>query len=74
MGIDAILDKVSNLISSGTEHPKLSKLREIVTKHFQQADDPKASKIIIFTHFRDSVAEVKSSLENLAREQRNNVR
>ena len=74
MGIDAILEKVANLISSGTEHPKLSKLREVVTSHFEKADDPKASKIIIFTHFRDSVAEVKNSLENLAREKRGNVR
>ena len=46
----------------GFEHPKLEELRDIVSKQFKEKLD---SKIIVFTHFRDSATLVTNTLKEL---------
>gem|GEM_PF-126942 len=48
------------LHNQGVEHPKLGKLREMIT---DQIAAKRYSKIIVFTHYRDSVEKVLETLE-----------
>ena len=53
--------KLSSSLADG-EHPKLSQLRELVAEDLRQN---KASKIIVFTQFRDTVETIVISLNRL---------
>ncbi len=48
------------LHSSGAEHPKIGKLKEIVTDELKKNKD---IKIIIFSHYRNNIALIKRILE-----------
>ncbi|MCX6814175.1 MAG: DEAD/DEAH box helicase [Candidatus Aenigmarchaeota archaeon] len=49
------------LFESGSKHPKMGKLCQIVDRQFREKD----SKIIIFANYRESVKEIVSSLKNI---------
>lgn len=51
-----------DLLSKGVQHPKLPKLKELVTEEMQR--NPEA-KLIIFTQYRDSAEEVTKELTTL---------
>ncbi|MBN1160233.1 MAG: DEAD/DEAH box helicase [Candidatus Diapherotrites archaeon] len=55
-GITAIMKQ------RGFEHPKLEKLRDIISEQFKNKPD---SKVIVFTHFRDSATLVTNALSEL---------
>ncbi|OVA08698.1 Helicase [Macleaya cordata] len=51
-------------ISHGAPNPKLSKMIEILIDHFER-NDPKNSRVIIFSNFRGSVRDIMDSLSNI---------
>ena len=54
--------KTKTLVSQGAEHPKLAKLREIVSAEIESKKD---SKIIIFNQYRDSSNRIKQVLDSI---------
>lgn len=56
------LIKAKNLFSAGREHPKILKLREIITEELKRKKD---IKIIIFNQYRDSTSKIKEVLDSL---------
>ncbi|XP_027768882.1 DEAD-box ATP-dependent RNA helicase FANCM isoform X2 [Solanum pennellii] len=69
MGRNEILLKAKRLmqqvVSHGAPSPKLSKTLEILIDHFKMSD-PKNSRVIIFSNFRQSVSDILLSLRSLA--------
>ena len=55
------LVKTRNLLAEGREHPKIIKLREIITEELKKKKDV---KIIIFNQFRDSTNKIKEVLDS----------
>ncbi|XP_043712044.1 DEAD-box ATP-dependent RNA helicase FANCM isoform X2 [Telopea speciosissima] len=51
-------------LSHGAPNPKLSKMMEILTDHFK-SNDPKNSRVIIFSNFRGSVRDIMDSLSKI---------
>ncbi|KAJ8531144.1 hypothetical protein K7X08_025875 [Anisodus acutangulus] len=68
MGRNEILLKAKRLmqqvVSHGAPSPKLSKTLEILNDHFKTSD-PKKSRVIIFSNFRQSVSDILLSLRSL---------
>ncbi|XP_049344949.1 DEAD-box ATP-dependent RNA helicase FANCM [Solanum verrucosum] len=68
MGRNEILLKAKRLmqqvVSHGAPSPKLSKTLEILIDHFKMSD-PKKSRVIIFSNFRQSVSDILLSLRSL---------
>ncbi|MCE3051910.1 hypothetical protein HAX54_051179, partial [Datura stramonium] len=68
MGRNEILLKVKRLmqqvVSHGAPSPKLSKMLEILIDHYKMSD-PKKSRVIIFSNFRQSVSDILLSLRSL---------
>lgn len=68
MGRNEILLKAKRLmqqvVSHGAPNPKLSKTLEILIDHFKMSD-PKKSRVIIFSNFRQSVSDILLSLRSL---------
>ncbi|RMD67730.1 DEAD/DEAH box helicase [Candidatus Pacearchaeota archaeon] len=56
------LRKVNELIEMGKEHPKVSKLVEILDERFS---DDKNTKAIVFTQYRDSALRILKELKKL---------
>ncbi|MAH42406.1 hypothetical protein CL614_01625 [archaeon] len=56
------LDMTMELIKNKKEHPKLGKLREIVSK---QLSEDKESRIIIFAQYRDTLGKIEEDLKNI---------
>ncbi|MBW2991497.1 DEAD/DEAH box helicase [Candidatus Woesearchaeota archaeon] len=54
--------KARNMLAAGKEHPKIIKLREIITDELKKKKDV---KIIIFNQFRDSTNKIKEVLDSL---------
>ncbi len=54
---------VLDLFNSGVEHPKLSKLKEVVLKEIGN----KKAKIIVFAQYRDSIVKICKELNSLAK-------
>lgn len=52
--------KISTLFEQHVEHPKFTKLLELVKEEL-----PRSQKILIFNNFRDSAAKLKSSLNTI---------
>ncbi|MFX1454832.1 MAG: DEAD/DEAH box helicase [Promethearchaeota archaeon] len=50
--IKMVMKNVGELISKGVVHPKLEKLKDLLTFQFQENQD---SRVLVFSHFRDSV-------------------
>ncbi|XP_026411548.1 DEAD-box ATP-dependent RNA helicase FANCM-like isoform X2 [Papaver somniferum] len=50
-------------LSHGAPNPKLTKMTEILMDHFRK-NDPKNSRVIIFSNFRGSVRDIMDSLSN----------
>ncbi|KAI7741881.1 hypothetical protein M8C21_022455 [Ambrosia artemisiifolia] len=48
-------------LSHGARSPKFSKMLEVLVEHFKK-HDPQKSRVIIFSHFRESVRDIMSSL------------
>ena len=46
-----------------SNHPKLRKLAEILITFFSDPEHAKASKVIVFSQFRDSAKEIKAYLD-----------
>ncbi|MFB6088982.1 MAG: helicase-related protein [Candidatus Aenigmatarchaeota archaeon] len=57
--IEVAYRKANELIEEGVEHPKLDKLQKVVMKEYTDKED---SKIIVFSHYRDSVDLIKEKL------------
>lgn len=53
--------KTQELVSQGVEHPKFSKLKQIIT---HEINNNKKAKIILFTQYRDTATRIKKELEN----------
>ncbi|XP_032791668.2 Fanconi anemia group M protein homolog [Daphnia magna] len=54
-------------VGSAVSHPKLTKLKEIVLEHFQQAEkENRQTRVMIFSQYRDSVNEIVALLEEYA--------
>ncbi|GER37833.1 ATP-dependent DNA helicase MPH1 [Striga asiatica] len=51
-------------ISHGAPSPKLAKMLEVLTDHFK-ANDPRSSRVIIFSNFRGSVRDILNALTNI---------
>ncbi|XP_042481041.1 DEAD-box ATP-dependent RNA helicase FANCM isoform X2 [Macadamia integrifolia] len=51
-------------LSHGAPNPKLVKMMEILTDHFK-SNDPKKSRVIIFSNFRGSVRDIMDSLSKI---------
>ncbi|XP_076944817.1 DEAD-box ATP-dependent RNA helicase FANCM-like [Bidens hawaiensis] len=51
-------------LSHGVHSPKFSKMLEILIEHFKK-QDPQKSRVIIFSHFRESVRGIMSSLATI---------
>jgi len=64
--IEAVIKKVDELYLKGIEHPKLSKLVEIIKQILTKKD----AKIIVFANYRDSVRLIKAHLEKAGIESR----
>lgn len=61
------LVKARNMLDAGKEHPKITKLREIITDELKKK---KEVKIIIFNQFRDSTNNIKEMLDALGADSR----
>lgn len=61
MSDDTILEAIAYLKSITIEHPKINEIVEIVNKQIREKKD---SKIIIFTHYRDTSAYIVKTLQN----------
>lgn len=46
----------------GNDHPKLVKLEAIILQHFDSAEDPARTRVMVFSQFRDSVNEITEAL------------
>ncbi len=57
-----VIEMLAYLNTMRSEHPKLGKVKDIVTS---QLEDSPSSKIIIFTHFRDTAAMVTEMLSSV---------
>ncbi|MCK4365437.1 MAG: DEAD/DEAH box helicase [Thermoplasmatales archaeon] len=64
MADNDILEAVAYVKSLEIEHPKVGEIVKIVEKQFE---DKPSSKIIIFTHYRDTSAYISNLLENVTR-------
>ncbi len=53
---------IDKLYSEGFEHPKINKLKEIVSEEIENKNE---IKIIIFSHYRDNINLIKKVLEKL---------
>ena len=62
MADTSILEAVAYVKSLNIEHPKLKELKEIIK---QQLEQKPSSKIIVFTHYRDTSSYVVKILEEL---------
>ncbi|KAI6691254.1 hypothetical protein NL676_028082 [Syzygium grande] len=51
-------------LSRGAPNPKLSKMLEVLIDHFKK-NDPKQSRVIIFSNFRGSVRDIMDALSNI---------
>ncbi|MBN2459434.1 DEAD/DEAH box helicase [Candidatus Woesearchaeota archaeon] len=51
-----------NLLAAGMEHPKITKLRQILVEELKQKQD---IKIIIFNQYRDSTSNLKEVIDSL---------
>ncbi|KAI3795155.1 hypothetical protein L1987_37803 [Smallanthus sonchifolius] len=51
-------------LSHGAHSPKFSKMLEVLVEHFKK-HDPQKSRVIIFSHFRESVRDIMSSLATI---------
>nr|XP_043613922.1 DEAD-box ATP-dependent RNA helicase FANCM [Erigeron canadensis] len=51
-------------LSHGAHSPKFSKMLEVLVEHFRN-NDPQKSRVIIFTHYRESVRDIMSSLATI---------
>ena len=51
-----------NVKPSFIGHPKLVQLRDIMLGHFRACENPKGSRVMIFSQFRDSVQEISRML------------
>ena len=56
--------KAMKIIDESGEHPKLSKLREIIVREF---DKNKNVKLIIFSHFRDNIYNICDTIQDVCR-------
>jgi len=59
---NAILEAVAHAKTLDIEHPKINEVRKIVEK---QISNNKKSKIIVFTHYRDTSAYIAKNLEEI---------
>ena len=64
MADNDILEAVAYVKSLEVEHPKVGEIEKIVEKQFETKPN---SKIIIFTHYRDTSAYISNLLENVKR-------
>nr|XP_009783652.1 PREDICTED: uncharacterized protein LOC104232208 isoform X2 [Nicotiana sylvestris] len=55
---------MQQVVSHGAPSPKLSKMLEILTNHFNN-NDPKSSRVIVFSNFRQSVSDILLALRSL---------
>ncbi|MFB6075947.1 MAG: helicase-related protein [Candidatus Aenigmatarchaeota archaeon] len=60
--IEVAYRKANELLDNDKEHPKLEKLQGVVGKELENKKD---SKIIVFSHYRDSVDLIKNELEKI---------
>ncbi|XLR14107.1 hypothetical protein HN51_035008 [Arachis hypogaea] len=51
-------------LSHGASSPKLSKMLEVLHDHFK-TNDPKSSRVIIFSNYRESVRDIMGALGNI---------
>ncbi|KAG9444162.1 hypothetical protein H6P81_015502 [Aristolochia fimbriata] len=51
-------------LSHGAPNPKLLKMKDVLVDHFK-TNDPKESRVIIFSNFRGSVKDIMNSLANI---------
>ncbi|KAF7836457.1 DEAD-box ATP-dependent RNA helicase FANCM isoform X1 [Senna tora] len=51
-------------LTHGAPSPKLSKMLEILQKHFK-ANDPQSSRVIIFSNYRESVRDIMDALASI---------
>jgi Fanconi anemia group M protein len=58
--IKKIIRETNELVSKGVVHPKLEKLKELLTSQFKGNND---SRVLIFSHFRDSVNNIVKYFE-----------
>ena len=58
----SILEVIAFLKSLDVEHPKIKEIEEIVKKQVEMKTD---SKIIVFTHYRDTSLQILNSLEKI---------
>ncbi len=56
------LDMTIEVIGKGKEHPKLEKLREIISKQLSQ---DKESRIIVFAQYRDTLGKIAEDLKKV---------
>ena len=59
----SILEAIAFLKSLDVEHPKIREIEEIVRKQVEMKPD---SKIIVFTHYRDTSLQILSNLEKIS--------
>ncbi|MBY8983520.1 MAG: DEAD/DEAH box helicase family protein [Candidatus Lokiarchaeota archaeon] len=58
--IKKVIKDTEELISKGVVHPKLEKLKELLTSQLQENND---SRVLVFSHFRDSVNNIVKYFE-----------
>ncbi len=56
--------KAEKIIRSGSEHPKVEKLKELIKK---EVESNKNVAIIVFSHYRDNIFTLKDTLEEVCR-------
>uniref|UniRef100_A0A7N0TMJ9 Uncharacterized protein n=1 Tax=Kalanchoe fedtschenkoi TaxID=63787 RepID=A0A7N0TMJ9_KALFE len=68
MGRNEVIHQIKLLMQRSLSHeapsPKLVKLLEVLTDHFN-SKDPLSSRVIIFSNFRGSVSDIMSKLETI---------
>ncbi|KAL7590493.1 hypothetical protein Lser_V15G40742 [Lactuca serriola] len=52
-------------LDNGVHSPKFQKMLEVLSEHFNKKQDPKKSRVIIFSNFRGSVSEIMKSLSTI---------
>ncbi|XP_042421902.1 DEAD-box ATP-dependent RNA helicase FANCM-like [Zingiber officinale] len=62
--ISKVMHLMQRSLSHGAPNPKLMKMTEILMDHFKK-NDPKNSRVIIFSNFRGSVKDIMNCLSNL---------
>lgn len=58
----AALEKTQKLVEDGKEHPKLAKLKEIISR---QLSDDKESRIIVFAQYRDTIGRIFKEMQTI---------